>query len=235
MAVIPDGNVLLDNLGPDALSALAIQEENHPITTVLIAPDETPSYVFFPYTGAVVSIVRSTENGSMVEAGVIGGEGFFYVQTAITTPAPTGAEAIVQIEGRFARVEYARLNEQFRDNHPFRESMLAFASLFLEQITENLVCNRLHAIEQRLAKWLLVVRDRIDTDHLHLTQDFLSHMLGVHRPGVSIAVAALEVDGLVRHSRNSIEIRDREGLLGRSCECYRVIHSKLVKFVSEFA
>jgi CRP-like cAMP-binding protein len=235
MAVLPDGNILLNALSPDALSALDVHDENHPISTVLIPLDETPRFVFFPYSGAVVSIVRSTENGSMVEAGVIGGEGLFYVQTAITTPAPTGAEAIVQIEGRFARVEHARLSAQFRDNHRFRESMLAFTSVFLEQITQNLVCNRLHPIEQRLAKWLLVVRDRIDTDELHLTQDFLSHMLGIHRPGVSIAVAALEVDGLIRHSRSSIRLRDHEGLLERSCECYGVIHSRLLKFVSELA
>jgi CRP-like cAMP-binding protein len=226
------GNILLDTLAPDALAALEIREEDHPITVVLITPDETPAFVFFPYAGAVVSIVRTTENGSMVEAGVIGGEGVFSVQTVLTKPAPTGSEAVVQIDGRFARVPHARFQEQFRSNEPFRDVLLAFTSVFLEQVTQNLVCNRLHAIEARLAKWLLIVRDRIDTDQLHLTHDFLSHMLGIHRPGVSIAVGALEVDGLIRHSRNYIEIRDREGLLKRSCECYAVVHAKLQQFRS---
>jgi CRP-like cAMP-binding protein len=226
------GNILLDTLAPDALAALEIREEDHPITVVLITADETPAFVFFPYAGAVVSIVRSTENGSMVEAGVIGGEGMFAVQTVLARPAPINSEAIVQIEGRFARVEHARLQSQFRANEPFRDVLLAFTNVFLEQVTQNLVCNRLHAIEARLAKWLLIVRDRIDTDQLHLTQDFLSHMLGIHRPGVSIAVGALEVDGIVRHGRNFIEIRDREGLLKRSCECYAVIHEKLEQFRS---
>ncbi|HEX8408000.1 MAG TPA: Crp/Fnr family transcriptional regulator [Thermoanaerobaculia bacterium] len=202
---------------------------------VLISPDETPAFVFFPYAGAVVSIVRSTENGSMVEAGVIGGEGMFSVQTVLTKPAPTGSEAIVQIDGRFARVAHARLDSQFRANEPFRDVLLTFTSVFLEQVTQNLVCNRLHAIEARRAKWLLIVRDRIDTDQLHLTQEFLAHMLGIHRPGVSIAVGALEVDGLVSHSRNWIEIRDREGLLKRSCECYAVVHAKLQQFRSAYS
>jgi CRP-like cAMP-binding protein len=230
MAGISTGNLLLDTLAPGALAALEIREEDHPITEVLIRPQETPASIFFPYAGAVISIVRSTENGSMVEAGVIGGEGLFSVQTVLTEPAPTGSEAIVQIEGRFALVAHARLHEQFRVNEPFRDVLLAFASLFLEQVTQNLVCNRLHPIEARLAKWLLAVRDRIDTDLLHLTQDFLAHMLGIHRPGVSIAVAALEVDGLIRHSRNSIEIRDHQGLLKHSCECYAVVHAKLRQF-----
>ena len=232
MAGTATGNILLNTLAPDALATLAIREEDHPITTVLITPDETPTFIFFPYAGAVVSIVRSTENGSMVEAGVIGGEGMFAVQTVLTKPAPTGSEAIVQIDGRFARVEYARLNSQFRANEPFRDVLLSFTSVFLEQVTQNLVCNRLHAIEARLAKWLLIVRDRIATDHLHLTHDFLAHMLGIHRPGVSIAVGALEVDGLIRHGRSFIEIRDRQGLLERSCECYAIVHAKLEQFRS---
>jgi CRP-like cAMP-binding protein len=234
MAGVSQGNLLLDTLTPDALVALDVREEDHPITVVLVGPDETPEYIFFPYPGAVVSIVRTTENGSMVEAGVIGNEGMFVLQTLLTSPAPTGSQAIVQIEGRFARIAHTRLRDQFRANEPFRDNLLKFASLFVEQITQNLLCNRLHAIEHRLAKWLLVVRDRIDTDHLHLTQDFLSHMLGVHRPGVSIAVAALELDGLIHHGRNSVEIRDRTGLLRRSCECYGALHGKLQDFRSEF-
>jgi CRP-like cAMP-binding protein len=233
MAGISEANLLLNTLAPDALAALGAGEEDHPIDVVLVRPDETPEFIFFPHRGAVVSIVRTTENGSMVEAGVIGGEGMFVVQTLLTTPAPTGSQAVVQIDGRVARVEYARFREQFRVNEPFRDALLKFASLFLEQVTQNLVCNRLHPIEQRLAKWLLVVRDRIDTDHLHLTQEFLSHMLGVHRPGVSIAVAALELDGLIRHGRNSIEIQDRAGLLLRSCECYQALHGKLQQFRSD--
>jgi CRP-like cAMP-binding protein len=233
MAGISEANLLLNTLAPDALAALGVREEDHPIDIVLVSPDETPEFIFFPHRGAVVSIVRTTENGSMVEAGVIGHEGMFVVQTLLTTPAPTGSQAVVQIDGRFARIEYARLREQFRMNEPFRDALLKFASLFLEQVTQNLVCNRLHPIEQRLAKWLLIVRDRIDTDHLHLTQEFLSHMLGVHRPGVTVAVAALELDALILHGRNSIKIQDRAGLLLRSCECYQALYGKLQQFRSD--
>lgn len=235
MADSPDGNLLLNTLTPDALAALNVRDEDPALGAILMGAGETPDSVFFPHPGAMVSIVRTTENGSCVEAGVIGGEGMFIVQTLLSAPAPTGSDAIVQIAGRFARVEYARLREQFRLNERFRDRLLEFASVFLDQITQNLVCNRLHHIEQRLAKWLLMVRDRIGTDRLSLTHEFLAHMLGVHRPGVSIAVAALELDGLIQHGRNSITIADRAGLLRRACECYAAVHGKLQQFRADLA
>jgi CRP-like cAMP-binding protein len=227
------GNLILNTL-TDTLQTLEIHEEAHAIAAVLIRPEETPKYVFFPHRGAVVSIVRSTEDGSMVESGVIGNEGFLPVQTVITEPGPTGGQAIVQIEGRFTRVPAHLLRARFQEDAGLRERVLAFTSVFLNQVTQNLVCNRLHAIEQRLAKWLLIVRDRMDGDELHLTHDFLAHMLGIHRPGVSIAVNALEMDALIRHTRQQITIEDREGLVARACECFGVLHEDLLRFRASF-
>lgn len=234
MPATASDNLLLAALDPATLRALNVLAEDHPIRTVLIESGETPASVFFPHRNAVVSIVRATEDGSMVEAGVIGNEGAFSVHTVITAPAPVGSEAIVQIDGRFSRVDAAVLRDLFQVDQSFRDNLLSFTSVFLTQVTQNLVCNRLHAIEQRLAKWLLVVRDRIDTDHLHLTQDFIAHMLGIHRPGVSIALGALEADGLITHSRNLITIRGHDGLLARSCECFRVVHASLAGFRAAF-
>jgi len=235
MAFRTSGNLLLETLTPEALRALHPREEPHSIAVVLIKPEETPEFVFFPHTGAVVSIVSSTEDGWMVESGVIGSEGMFYLQTAITTPAPAGSQAVVQIDGVFSRVDAGLVRGHFRDHPAFRDGLLAFTSLFIGQITQNLVCNRLHPIEQRLAKWLLIVRDRIGTDELHLTHDFLANMLGIHRPGVSIAVTALELDGVIEHARNRITITDHAGLLLRSCECYGVVHASLTTYRSAFA
>ena len=228
------GNLLLNALNPKALRTLNAREEEHRITDVLLRAEETPDSVFFPHFGAVVSIIRATESGAMVEAGVVGHEGMFSVHTVIAAPAATGTEALVQIDGRVSRVDAGLLRDHFRSNESFREGLLAFTSLFLHQVTQNLLCNRLHPIEQRLAKWLLIIRDRIDTDELHLTQDFLSHMLGVHRPGVSIAVTALEADGVIGHSRSYIKIRHRQALRSRSCECSEPLSTDLKRFVSSF-
>jgi CRP-like cAMP-binding protein len=224
------GNLLLETLSPDILRQLAASEEDHRIRDVLVRSDETPHFVFFPHFGAVVSIVRSTESGAMIEAGVVGHEGMFSVHTVITKPAPTGSQAVVQIDGRISRIDAGRLHERFRRDEQFHDLLLSFTSLFLHQVTQNLLCNRLHPIEQRLSKWLLIIRDRIAREDLHLTQDFLSYMLGVYRPGVSIGVHALQADGLITHSRNYISIRNHEGLRARSCECYATLNGDLARF-----
>ncbi len=229
------GNLLLNRLAPHTVRVLKGQQKDYTRGTVLIKEDETPDYVFFPHHGAVVSIVRTTTDGSTVEAGVIGSEGALHVQTIITAPGPIGSQAIVQIEGVFTRVDAHGLRDQFNNDTALRDALLGFTSAFLEQVTQNLVCNRLHAIEQRLAKWLLTVRDRVEKDDLELTHDFLSHMLGIHRPGVTIAVAALELDGLIAHSRNLITIRDHQGLVARSCECFEVLHERLLELRTTLA
>jgi CRP-like cAMP-binding protein len=229
---LPEGNLLLRMLPPEGRERAAIREEDRPIRDVLVHAEEVPRFVFFPHGGAVASIVRPTQNGQLVEAGVVGGEGIFNVHTLLAPPAATGSHAVVQSDGRFSRVEIVRVRELFEMYVTFREALLAYTSVFLDQVTQNLVCNRLHPIEQRLAKWLLMMRDRVSSDELHLTQDFLASMLGVYRPGVSLAVGALEADGLIRHRRNWLEIRDRDGVLARSCECYRPLNDKLISFSS---
>lgn len=231
----PGANLLLRALAPEVVARAGIREEDHPLRSVLIRADETPRYVFFPHSGAVASIVRTTASGQMVEAGIVGGEGAFNVHTILAPPAPTGSQAVVQSEGRFSRVEVVRLRELFESDTTFRDALLAYTSVFLDQVTQNLLCNRLHPIEQRLAKWLLMMRDRVGRDELHLTQEFLAYMLGVHRPGVSLAVRALESDGLIRHRRNWVELLDLDGIVARSCECSFPLREKLREFSAAFA
>jgi CRP-like cAMP-binding protein len=223
-------SLLLDTLPPEVRASLHIREEQHRLSDVLIKADERSDSVFFPHSGALVSIIRSTESGSMVEVGVIGGEGIFNVHTLLAPSPPTGSEALVQGEGRFSRVKATIVKDVFRGNEPFRELVLEFTSIFLDQVTQNAVCNRLHPIEQRLAKWILIVRERVGNEDLQLTHDFLAHMLGVHRPGVSIAVNALAQDGVIDSKRNHIIVRDVEGLKARACECHAPINARLAAF-----
>ena len=223
-------SLLLDTLPPDVRSSLHVQETEHRLAEVLIKADERPDLVFFPHTGALVSIIRSTASGSMVEVGVIGGEGVFNVHSLLTQSPPTGSEALVQGEGCFSRVKASRIKDLFRSNEPFRDLLLEYTSIFLDQVTQNAVCNRLHPIEQRLAKWLLIVRERVGNEDLQLTHDFLAHMLGVHRPGVSIAVNALAMDAVIESRRNHIIVRDVVGLKAKSCECHASINDRLSVF-----
>lgn len=226
----PLGNLLLGKMPPRVLRDLAPRARDHKIGEILLRPNEVPRSVFFPHFGAVVSIIRGTESGSMVEAGVVGYEGLFNVHSAITKAAPTGSECLVQIDGAVSEVGASRLRDHLANNQSVRDLLLAFTSVFLHQVTQNLLCNRLHSIEQRLAKWLLIIRDRTATDELHLTHDFLSHMLGVHRPGVSIAISALAMDGVISHTRGYVRIRDQAGLAARSCECFAAVHDDFETF-----
>ena len=227
MATFPKGNLLLDHLSHEAFASLRAEAIHAATGDVLIEADTTPEFAFFPHPDTVVSIVRGTDEGIMVEAGLVGFEGVVNVQTIIAPPEPTRSEAIIQLGSDVTRVRLDVARAAFAAHASFRDGVLAVTNNLLHQITQNAVCNRLHKIEQRLSKWLLVARDRFASDELHLTHDFLAQMLGIHRPGVSIAIDALEVDGLIAHARNRITLRDREGLLARTCECYGVVHESL--------
>ena len=225
-----EANLLFRTLPAAMFERVTADVEEHPIRTVLIRADETPKFVFFPHGGSVASIVRSTLSGQMVEAGVVGREGAFSLHSVLAPPTATGSQAIVQSGGAFSKIEVGRLGEISAEHAPFRAALLAYASVFLDQVTQNLVCNRWHPIEQRLAKWLLMMRDRVRSDELALTQEFLGYMLGAHRPAVSVAVSALEGDGVVRHRRNALEIVTVEGVAERSCECYQPLRARLTEF-----
>jgi CRP-like cAMP-binding protein len=225
-------NLVLDPFDRSTLERIGAQSAAYETGAILYSPQDVPEYFYFPHIDCVISVVRSTESGSTVETGLTGYEGFVDVQSLITDPEPTVSEAVVQIGGVITRIPARNAREWFRSEVQFRDRALAFTSTFLHQVMQNALCNRVHSIEQRLAKWILTVRDRLSTDDIHLTQEFLSHMLGIHRPGVSIAIAALEVDGLIKHSRTLITIRDHAGLLKKVCECHAIVHANLKRLRS---
>lgn len=228
-------NLILSTLSPTTLASLEAREERRGLTDIMTRADEKDAPVFFPHVGAAVSIVRATEDGWQIESGIVGSEGLVNLQSVLTEPAAPGVQTVVQGEGIFTRVEADRVRSLFQSDQKFRDNVLAFATTFLAQLTQNLVCNRLHPIEQRLSKWLLIMSDRTDSSELHLTQEFLAQMLGVHRPGVSLAVSAIENVGLITHTRNRIVIRDRDALLVHSCECARSIHTSLQSLRDSFS
>lgn len=227
MAAVSTGNLLLDRLDSDLYAALGAEAMHFETGARLLSAGETPEFVFFPAPGAVLSIVRGTSEGSVVETGLAGMEAFSSVHSIIAPPQPTRTETILQLGNDVIRVPCRRAREAFDRDSRFREGTLACTNDLLIQNTQNVVCNRLHLLEQRLAKWLLLLRDRVGSDELRLTHEFIAQMLGIHRPGVSIAIDALELDGLIQHARNRILIRDASLLATRSCECAAVANESL--------
>ena len=217
------GNALLEALSATIPGRLAVIEENRENHEVVVESDGPAEWLYFPHRGALISLTRSADSGATVEVGIVGYEGLATMHALLAPDSNIGAAGVVQISGAISRVALYEVRNLMNDDEAARELIFAYAGAFLTQVSQHALCNRLHTIEQRLAKWLLGVRDRIDTDEVSLTHDFLSHMLGIRRSGVTVAIGALALDGLIRHSRNSVAITDREGLESRACECYSVI------------
>ena len=188
----------------------------------LIRGDEPEEWAYFPEE-AVVSIIRTMQNGSMIEVGIIGCDGVVGIHS-IGRNARQPYTGLVQQPGRCWRTSMHVLRDHFRTNGEFQEILLEYSTSFLIQVSQTAACNRLHPLEQRLARWLLMVRDRTRTDTLTLTQEFLSHMLGVRIAGVNEAVKTLTLSGLIGHGRGRVELLDRAGLRNAACECYLEPH-----------
>jgi CRP-like cAMP-binding protein len=201
----------------DLRQGIILQESGHPI-----------EQVYFPLSG-MVSLVAVTPAGESIETGIVGREGVVCGFLA-AGGLPSFAQAIVQIEGRALRAA-APVFRALCDTHPaLRTEVDRYHAFVLMQAQQNVACHALHSLEGRLCRWLLQSQELIDSDRIALTQEFLSYMLGVRRPTVSVAAAELQKDGLIQYHRGTIEILDRPGLLRRSCPCVEVLHEGIKEY-----
>jgi len=201
---------------------------------VLIEPDEPIRHVHFPL-GAVTSLLIPMHDGSMVEAATVGNEGL------VGLPVFLGAgslrmRAAVQIPGPALRMTTEEFRGLLADaDGPLAAVIGAYAQTLFTQLAQNVACNRLHSVEQRCARWMLMIADRVPPGPFPLTQEFLGQMLGVRRASVSEAAGRLARDGAVSYTRGSVRIMDRKALERRSCECYGVIASMLDRMLGDQA
>lgn len=193
-----------------------------PLGLTLYKSGDAIKDVYFPGSG-LISLVRQMKEKVTVEVGVIGKDGMAGIPVLLGDDIAFG-EAIVQMAGDAMRMSSRELKEELkRDQSPLLIQLLLYTRKLMKQVAQTAACNRLHTIEKRLSRWMLMCRDRMETDELPLTQEFISNMLGTRREGVSSAAGVLQRRGLIRYSRGQITILDREGLEAFSCECYRAI------------
>jgi CRP-like cAMP-binding protein len=160
-------------------------------------------------------------NGQAAEIGTIGNEGFVGLPVLLGDDrAPTSV--YIQVPGVGLRMRAETFREELDRSSPMRATMLRYAHALFNQVAQSAVCAALHSLEQRCCRWMLMTRDRMQSDEFLLTQEFLAMMLGVRRAGVSVAAAGLQRDGLIRYKRGNVTMIDRPGMEHRSCECYRV-------------
>jgi CRP-like cAMP-binding protein len=191
---------------------------------VLMDADSPLDHVFFPDSG-VVSVVAVYADGSIIEMATIGREGCTSVQ-AIFGAESSSVRLLVQIPGTATRMSRAAFKRAMA-MPSFRGLMYAYAQAFLEQVLVSVACNGAHSLKQRLARWLLMMRDRGDDDALQITQSLLAEMLGVQRPTVTNAARTMEHAGLIARGRRQVSILDRQGLVAASCECYQLVRARI--------
>jgi CRP-like cAMP-binding protein len=192
---------------------------------VLMDADSSLDHVFFPDSG-VVSVVAVYADGSVIEMATIGREGCTGI-TAVFGAKISSFRLLVQIPGSATRISRAAFTRAMGSMPSFQSLMYAYVHAFLEQVMVSVACNGAHSLKQRLARWLLMMRDRGDDDALPITHDLLAEMLGVQRPTITNAARELERAGVIERGRRQVTILDRQGLIGESCECYQLVRTCL--------
>ena len=192
---------------------------------VLMDADSSLDHVYFPDSG-VVSIVAVYSDGSVIEMATIGREGFTGLQ-AIFGAKRSSVRLLVQIPGSASKMSRAAFRRAMESMPSFRSLMYGYVQAFLEQVLVSVACNGAHSLKERLARWLLMMRDRSDEDALQITQNLLAEMLGVQRPTITNAAGELERAGLIERGRQQVTILDRQGLIKASCECYKLVRERV--------
>jgi CRP-like cAMP-binding protein len=187
----------------------------------LYEPGQPLEFVHFPNTG-MVSLVIATEDGKTVEVGEVGREGFAGIEAAVGINRNQVRE-IVQIAGDGFRVRIGALQSVLQSAPELQRILTRYAVVQGMQFAQTAACNRLHNIEQRLARWLLITQDRVDSPTLAITHDFLATMLGTDRPTVSLAAGSLQNKHIIEYTRGAVQILSRTKLEDITCECYGVI------------
>jgi CRP-like cAMP-binding protein len=192
-----------------------------PRRAVIYRASQEPRFAYF-MTSGMISVVSNLRDGTATEVEVVGMEGICpWVHLLGDLPVTTSA--FMQVAGTGLRLPFAELRQEFETNDILRKTVLEFAehqTLVLAQLAS---CNRHHSVEQRLARWLLMVQDRVATSDLELTQEFLAEMLGSRRTSVALAAGILQRAGLIQYMRGRVKVLDHTGLSKRACECYTVM------------
>jgi len=199
------------------------------IVAVLHVPGASIKHVYFPLSG-MVSLLAVMRTGEQIETAIVGREGV--VGASIGSDGSESAgQTTVQIAGAAWRIEGPKFLDLYQESVPFRTLINKFQNLILLQAQQSAACHALHTVEARLCRWLLQSQDVTESDIVPLTQEFLSHMLGVRRSSVSLCAHALQAAGLIRYARGQIKVLNRDGLKESACECYEVIREHADKAV----
>jgi CRP-like cAMP-binding protein len=198
-----------------------LEQVEMPFAEVLYEPGDRVLYAYFP-EDSIVSLLAEVADRSTLEVGIVGNEGVAGISVFMGVNA-SRHRVIVQGAGTAMRLRAVVLRKESDRAGPLHRLLHRYIHTLLTQVSQSAACNRFHTVDARLARWLLMTRDRLGTDEFRLTQDFISNMLGVRREGVNKAASALQKGELINYSRGRIKILSRQGLEAMACECYVII------------
>ena len=188
---------------------------------ILYEPGDKIHHVYFP-GASLVSLLTLADGHLALEVGLLGRDGMVGLPLVLGHKR-SSVRALVQGGGTALRMAAARFLKEFRLLLPLQRELYSYTHALMAQISQTAACNRFHVVEQRLARWLLMTHDRVKSDQFRMTHEFLGHMLGVRRVGVTKAAQALQRRDLIRYSRGAITVLDRIGLEASACQCYKVV------------
>jgi CRP-like cAMP-binding protein len=195
-----------------------------PLGRIVYEPGQTLDRVYFPNHG-VLSMLTVLENGDLVEIATVGNEGMADLSVFLGLKV-SSSRLLCQVPGDTLRMKTDVFLDLVEQNPSLRTVLGSYMVSMFVLVSQSAACNRLHPVEERCARWILMTHDRVDSDTFPLTQDFLASMLGVRRPSVSVAAGILQRAGLVAYSRGRMTVLDRPGLEAAACECYAIVRNQ---------
>lgn len=226
----PYKNMLLASLPPAEIARLAKHLVRQPFQRgeVLYEAGEKVTTVYFPEEG-IGSLIASLQNGSSVEVGLIGRDSFMGAPAVLGSNI-SSSRCVIQIAGCGYGIKAQILMEEAgKGSGEIRACLLRGLQGQMTQTSQTAACNRVHSLEERLARWLLMCHDRVQNDSLITTHEFLSIMLGTNRSSVTLALGILSKAGLIEPSRGQVRVVNRRGLEAASCECYATVQAEYVR------
>ncbi|HEX7317995.1 MAG TPA: Crp/Fnr family transcriptional regulator [Pyrinomonadaceae bacterium] len=229
------GNLLLASLPPEEFRQLAphLTRVGLEAGERLYAPEEVVPFIHFA-EGGLLSLLSTLGDGGVVEVGALGREGLGGLLVLLGSDVAAHTAA-VRVGGGALRVRTTQARECFELLPGFRARVLSYSRVLLSQVSRTTLCNTRHTVEQRLARWLLLARMRLDSDTIPMTHEYLSRMLGVRRSGVTVTVGELERAGLVSHVRGFVLVEDVAGLCAVACGCYGLLSEEYGDFINNLA
>jgi CRP-like cAMP-binding protein len=196
----------------------------------LYTANEPISHIYFPRT-AVCSLVLTLDGDTQIEIATVGNEGMVGLPTFLGANSIPG-EAFCQVAGQAVRLPAEVLRQEASTRGALHDLLQRYTQAHINQIAQSAACGRVHSIDERCARWLLIVHDQVQTDRFYLTQQFLAMMLGVRRAGVSAAASILQRAGYIRYGRGEITVTDRAGLESAACACYRIVRDEFDRLLT---